>query len=159
MHLRECHQSDLSTLIDLTIETFRPLFEQDLPGLMSPAVFDHDHGEWQADYRKEVPSLHDPGHDRFITLAEEDEQILGYVGWNVTNGDSGRLGMVAVHPEARRRGVATALCRDVLERLRARGVTVVHIGTGGDPFHAPARELYESLGFTGVPVVDYTKAL
>jgi hypothetical protein len=47
----------------------------------------------------------------------------------------------------------------VLDELRRRQVTVVHIGTGGDAFHAPARRLYESLGFTGYPVVDYTRAL
>jgi hypothetical protein len=41
------------------------------------------------------------------------------------------------------------LCRDVLERLKAQRVVVVHVGTGGDDFHARAR----------LPVVDYTKAL
>lgn len=106
----------------------------------------------------EIPALHDPDHDRFITLAEENGQPLGYVGWNIT-GDSGRLEMVAVRPDARGRGVATALCTNVLSRLEGRGVSVVHIGTGGDEFHAAARRLYESLGFIGLPVVDYSKAL
>ena len=39
--------------------------------------------------------------------------------------------------------------------MRAGGVEVVQIGTGGDPFHAPARALYEQLGFTQVPVSVY----
>lgn len=159
MHIREFQQADLPMLIDLTIEAFRPLFERHWPALMNPTVFAHDHGHWEDDYRREVPSLHDPDRDQFITIAEEHGKVLGYVGWNVANGDSGRLEMVAVHPAARRHGVATALCRVVLEQLRARGVVVVHIGTGGDAFHGPARKLYESLGFTGVPAVDYTKAL
>jgi ribosomal protein S18 acetylase RimI-like enzyme len=64
-----------------------------------------------------------------------------------------------VHPTAQRRGVGTLLCRNAVERLHVRGVAVVHIGTGGDAFHAPPRRLYESLGFRGWPVVDYTKAL
>ncbi len=68
-------------------------------------------------------------------------------------GKSGRLEMVAVHPTAQRRGVGRALCNHVLERLESQGVLVVHIGTGGDAFHAPARGLYESLGFTELPVV------
>ncbi len=159
MNIRDFHASDLPGLVDLTIETFRPLFEQHLPHELAPQVFAHDHGDWEGDYRKEVPTLHDPSNDRFITLAEEEGQFLGYVGWNITEGDSGRLEMVAVHPLAQRRGVGTALCRDVMERLRSRRVTVVHIGTGGDAFHAPARRLYESLGFKGHPVVDYTKAV
>lgn len=159
MDIRDFQDPDLPALIDLTIETFRPLFERHLPDLMSPEVFVHDHGDWEDDYRQEVPTFHDPESDRFVTLAEEQGQILGYVGWNITPGDSGRLEMVAVHRAAQRRGVGTALCRNALERLQIRGVAVVHIGTGGDAFHAPARRLYESLGFTGWHVVDYTKAL
>lgn len=119
----------------------------------------HDHGDWENDYRAEVATFHHPEHDRFVTLAEEGGLILGYVGWTITNGDSGRLEMVAVRPSAQRRGVGAALCRSVLERLRSSGVAVVHIGTGGDTFHPPARGLYESLGFNGYPVVDYTQAL
>jgi ribosomal protein S18 acetylase RimI-like enzyme len=159
MDIRDFQEHDLPALIDLTIEAFRPLFETHLPDALSPQVFAHDHGAWEADYRQEVPTFHDPGSDRFVTLAEEQGRLLGYVGWTITHGDSGRLEMVAVHPEAQRLGVGTALCREVLDRLHGRGVAVVHIGTGGDAFHAPARRLYESLGFTGWPVVDYTRAL
>ncbi len=159
MRIREFDGADLPQLIDLTIETFRPLFERHLPDAIGAEVFAHDHGDWEEDYRREVPTLHQPEHDRFVVLAEEEGRILGYVGWNVMQGGSGRLEMVAVHPDARRRGIGGALCRDALDRLRDRGVSVVHIGTGGDAFHAPARRLYESLGFSGFPVVDYSRAI
>lgn len=159
MQIRTFHPSDLPALIDLTIETFRVLFEDDLPDLLGPGVFAHDHGDWQNDYRHEVPTLHDPGNDKFVIVAEEEGQILGYVGWQLDDNRSGRLEMVAVHPNAQRRGVATALCRRAVEELRRHGAAVVHIGTGGDAFHAPARRLYESLGFVGWPVVDYAKAV
>lgn len=159
MRIRGFQDTDLPHLIDLTIESFRPLFERHLPELIGPEVLAHDHGDWENDYRQEVPTFHDPEHDRFVILAEEEGRILGYVGWNITQSGSGRLEMVAVHPEARRRGIGKALCRDALDRLRGRDVSVVHIGTGGDAFHAPARRLYESLGFSGFPVVDFSKAL
>nr|WP_268239209.1 GNAT family N-acetyltransferase [Microlunatus endophyticus] len=119
----------------------------------------HDRDLPAAVHRAEVPSLFAPEKDRFITLAEEGSELLGYVGWNITAQTSGRLEMVAVHPDARRRGVARALCQSVIARLKERGVVVVHIGTGGDTFHAPARVLYESLGFIGHPTVDYARAL
>lgn len=157
MHIRDFQHTDLPVLIDLTIEAFRPLFERHLPAQLDPTVVAH--GRWADDYRREVPELVDPERDRFITLAEDDGRILGYVGWQITDDGSGRLEMVAVHPDARRHGVGAALCRTVVSRLRERGVAVVHIGTGGDDFHAPARKLYESLGFTAYPVVDYTLAL
>lgn len=159
MRIRDAERADVPALIDLTIEVFRPLFEQHWPAMFDPTVFAHDHGHWEADYRQEVPDLLDPLHGRFITLAEEDGDILGYAGWNVSDGDTGRLELVAVHPAARRRGVGAAVCRAALQRMTTLGVAVVHVGTGGDAFHAPARGLYESLGFTAVPAVNYSKAL
>lgn len=57
------------------------LFEDDLPDLIGHEVFAHDHGNWQDDYRHEVPTLHDPGDNKFVIVAEEEGQILGNVGW------------------------------------------------------------------------------
>lgn len=161
MHIREFQHPDLPALVDLTIEAFRPLFERDLPRALAPVVYAHDHAGWQDSYRREVPALHDPAAGRFVTLAEDADRarILGYAGWQVNPDGSGRIELVAVHPQVRRRGVGAAVCRAALVRLKERGVTVVHIGTGGDEFHAPARRLYESLGFTGYPVVDYTRSI
>ena len=159
MDIREFQASDLPALVDLTIEAFRPLFERYWPDLMVPEVFAHDHADWEATYRREVPTLHKPHEHRFVTVAEEQGRVLGYIGWHVANGDSGRLQMVAVHPDFQGRGVGTALCHAVLDLMRTQGVVVAHIGTGGDDFHSRARRLYESLGFRAMPVVDYTKAL
>lgn len=159
MRIRAAGPSDLDGLTTLTIEAFRPLFEEYWPTSLGPVVFEHDHGRWQDNYRAEVPALLDPDHDKFVTLAESDDgTLLGYVGWQVT-GDSGRLELVAVAPQWQRHGVGRSICLQVLEQMRTRAVTVVHVGTGGDEFHEPARALYESLGFSGLPVVDYTQAL
>jgi len=158
MDIRYCTSSDIPALIDLTIATFRPLFTGALIDLR-PEVTAHDHGRWEDDYRAEVPSLFAPDQDRFITLAEQDGRIIGYVGWNVTNGTSGRLDRVAVHPDARHQGVARRLCVSAIADLKQRGITVVHVGTGGDAFHAPARALYESLGFIPYPTVDYARTI
>ncbi len=157
MHIRDCTNDDVPGLVDLTIDVFRPLFTGSLMALR-PEVTRHDHGRWEDDYRVEVPGLFAPEHDRFITLAEQDGRVLGYVGWHL-DGTSGRLELVAVRAEARRTGVARALCTRAVTGLQRRGVQVVHIGTGGDDFHAPARALYESLGFTPLPTVDYAKAI
>lgn len=159
MLIRDYQESDLPVLVDLTIDAFRPLFEHDLPAIWGREVVAHDHPHWEDDYRRQVPSLHDPAAGKIITIAEENEDILGYVGWDVSRGTSGQLEMVTVRESARGRGVARALCEHVLDRMRTHNITVVHIGTGGDPFHAPARALYESLGFRGWPTCDYARVL
>ena len=40
-------------------------------------------------------------------------------------------------------------------RFRAKGMAMANVGTGGDPGHAPARALYEAVGFVGVPLMSY----
>jgi hypothetical protein len=43
--------------------------------------------------------------------------------------------------------------------MRARGLSLAIVATGGDPGHAPARATYEKAGFTGCPQVWYAKVL
>lgn len=59
----------------------------------------------------------------------------------------GEIGLNAVHPDYAGDGVGTALYGHLLERMRARGMTVAEVGTGGDASHAPARRAYEKAGF------------
>lgn len=91
MRIRNAQPSDVPALTNLTIDAFRPLFEEHLPLEIGRTVFTHDHGHWQDDYRRQIPGLLEPDKDRFVTLAEDGTGILGYVGWNITDGDSGSL--------------------------------------------------------------------
>src|SRR4051794_21731161 len=51
--------------------------------------------------------------------------------------------MLAVDPARQSHGVGLALTDHATEWLRARGMRVARIGTGGDVGHAAARRLYE----------------
>ncbi|MCU1531783.1 MAG: hypothetical protein JWO49_1354 [Arthrobacter sp.] len=61
--------------------------------------------------------------------------------------------------EHRRSQVGRNLCEHAMSRMKDNGAKIVEIGTGGDPFHAPARALYESLGCKQIPVAVYFKEL
>lgn len=72
----------------------------------------------------------------------------------------GELGLNAVHPDHQGRGLGTAMYRHALARLRAAGMRVASVGTGGDPSHAPARRAYEKAGFgPAIPSLYYYRAL
>ena len=43
--------------------------------------------------------------------------------------------------------------------MRAQGMDIAAVGTGGDPGHGPARALYEALGYTALPGVRYLRLL
>jgi GNAT superfamily N-acetyltransferase len=59
--------------------------------------------------------------------------------------------MVAVAPGCQRAGVGTSLVHRAVAEIKAVGVGLAVIGTGGDPGHAPARALYEKAQLQCLP--------
>jgi ribosomal protein S18 acetylase RimI-like enzyme len=86
--------------------------------------------------------------------------MLGFAAWKVVpKRGHGEIYLVAVAQSHRRTQVGRRLCSYAIEAMKSVEVDVVEIGTGGDAFHAPARALYESLGFTKIPVAAYLKRI
>jgi len=161
MHIRPFQPSDLPALVDLTIEVFGPFYEQSFRTMVPPDVYEHQHGKWADDYRTSVPELHHPEQGKHVAVAESTDGRLGaYVGWHIDlEGRHGQIDPLAVRETHRRSGLGRALCEHAMSAMRQHPLEVVSLGTGGDWFHAPARALYESMGFYPVPVVYYLRAL
>jgi ribosomal protein S18 acetylase RimI-like enzyme len=152
--------SEILTLIDVAIETFRPFYEDYVHPLMGDEMFQHQHGDWRGDYRRTIPTLDAPNEDRHTAVAEIDGVIAGFISWKVGIKPShGEIYLLAVLPLYRRLNVGRQLCLHAIDAMKSVGVDVVEIGTGGDAFHAPARALYASLDFTMIPVVAYLKRI
>ncbi|MET8987210.1 GNAT family N-acetyltransferase [Nonomuraea wenchangensis] len=108
----------------------------------------------------QIAELHAPERRTYVAVAEAEDGIAGYVAWSVDptrRNDS--VTILAVSAKHRRHHVGTALCEHAFEKMRTLGAEVVEIGTRGDPFHAPARALYERLGCTPLPVTVYYRQL
>ncbi|HWO68734.1 MAG TPA: GNAT family N-acetyltransferase [Umezawaea sp.] len=160
MDIRPLNPADLPALLDLTIGVFGPFYENSFRPLVGDAVFLNRHGDWREDYRRHLARVHDPDNGRFAAVARVDGQVVGFVGWVVEEAERhGEIDLLAVSAASRRLGVGRALATHALAHLAEAAVDVVSIGTGGDDFHAPARSLYDSLGFTPFPNVSYTKAI
>ena len=76
-----------------------------------------------------------------------------------SSGKTGEVDMIAVEPAAQRRGVTRALTEHALAQMREADCSLAVVATGGDAGHAPARALYESTGFTALPLVRYYREL
>ena len=161
MLIRSYVRSDLSRLIELTIETFGPFYEDSFRPLVGELIFSIQHGNWRDDYHKQVAGLHDPDSDKYVAVAEEDDVLAGYVAWAVDPARPvhGTITILAVAAEHRRESLGTDLCEHAFDTMRAQGAEMVEIGTGGDDFHAPARAFYESLGCIKLPVAVYFRTL
>ena len=81
---------------------------------------------------------------------EDDEKeyvppvVYGYVGLVMVPYESD-ITNITVSGECRRRGIGTALLKELFRRCPERGVTVIHLEVRES--NAPARALYEKLGF------------
>jgi hypothetical protein len=54
MLIRSFDESDRARLTELTIETFRPIFEDVYPALLGEVIFANQWANWRADYHTEI---------------------------------------------------------------------------------------------------------
>lgn len=95
-----------------------------------------------------------------VMVATEDSRIVGWVGLRLHADDNmGEIYILAVDPDAQRKGVARALIDAAFERMRSAGMKIVMVETGDDPGHAPSRATYESLGFERWSAARYFREL
>lgn len=96
-----------------------------------------------------------------VVVAEDGGgELVGFVAHRVHQPSEamsayGEVVVIGVDPGARSRGVGKVLLERAVADLRASGVPVIMVETGGDEAHAPARALYESAGFTRLPIAQY----
>jgi ribosomal protein S18 acetylase RimI-like enzyme len=101
-------------------------------------------------------------HDEKIStwVADVDAKVVGFVAYELDDSTrTGKVQLLAVHPEYQNHGIGTELNRFALQRFKESGMKLAVVGTGGDPGHAPARNSYEKAGYTALPLVRYYKAL
>ncbi|MBB4751634.1 GNAT family N-acetyltransferase [Actinoplanes lobatus] len=153
-------ETDVTTVVELAVDVFGPFHEGSFRPAVGEEIFANQDAGWWQEYAEQIPCLHAPEEHKHVAVAEIDGRIGGFVAWTVVPAArNGEITHVAVSAASRRTGVGTALCEHAFAQLKQAGAEVVTIGTGGDDFHAPARDLYASLGCTPFPVVTYYRRL
>ena len=87
--------------------------------------------------------------DALFLVAEEDGEILGYLGILISF-DESEITNVCVAEKARRRGIGRALMEELFHRMQERKVRVIHLDVRIG--NTPARNLYGKL--SGLKVVE-----
>ncbi|WP_327089745.1 GNAT family N-acetyltransferase [Nonomuraea sp. NBC_01738] len=93
------------------------------------------------------------GELRWLGAFDAEDRLVGAVAWEET-AELVDLNRLVVDPAALRQGIGLALVKEVLARA---GERRVEVSTGRD--NAPARRLYERLGFTGLGDVEVIPGL
>ena len=148
--------SDLERVVTFSLDAWEPVFSS-FERILGPRIFQAVYPDWRTLQADGVRSAcQDPGN--VVWVATVDERPVGFVvTQDERDGDVNAAGiyMIAVDPAHQRQGIGDSLLGHAVAELRAQGVEVVSIQTGGEEGHAPARALYEKRGFRAVPLAVY----
>jgi GNAT superfamily N-acetyltransferase len=160
--IRALHAGERERVVELAVRIWEPVFAS-VNATVGPELAVLLHGQdWRehqaADTRR---LLETDGVTSNAWVAELDERIVGFCAAAVVDParSIGEVQIVGVEPEAQQTGIGRTLVEVATGWLQERGMRVAYISTGGDAGHAPARRLYERLGFTLFPSAQYFQVL
>ena len=157
--IRPFAPADGAALVHLSLLAFAPVFAS-FRQLLGPAIYAHLYPDWRARQRDVVEEVIADSANTTILVAELDGIVVGFIASTLDHQEkTGGIWLLAVHPDHQNRGIGTALNAAALAQMRANGMTLAVVNTGGDPGHAPARRTYEKAGYTALPQVRYYQHL
>lgn len=154
--IRRYADADRERVVELSLAAWAPVFES-FRTMLGDSLYRRVHPDWEVD---QAASVRDALERNETWIALSGDTITGFV--NVVFNESERSGeiyMIAVDPAAQQQGIASRLTERAIDEMKARGLDLAIVATGGDPGHAPARRTYEKAGFIGSPQVWYAKLL
>lgn len=154
--LRELRDEDVAELQEIAVAAWEPVFAS-FHRLVGPEIFAIVYTGWRDEIREQIGAECRGERGAKMVVAEVAGRPVGFAGYYLN--PKTRIGEIsnnAVHPGYQNRGIATRMYECVLGQMRAAGMRVAQVGTGGDPSHAPARRAYQKVGFErGIPSVTY----
>jgi GNAT superfamily N-acetyltransferase len=160
VEIRPYEESDLDAIVEFSLRAWEPVFKS-LRQVLGDAIFVRLHQpEWRAVQAEAVRSSC-TSDERNVFVAVTDGLPVGFaaVALNAFHERMGVVDIIAVDPRYQRRGIARQLMERSTQHMRAQGMDIAAVGTGGDAGHSPARALYEALGYTALPGVRYLRLL
>lgn len=155
--IRPFAESDVAQIVGLSLHAWESVFES-FERVLGPRIFSILYPDWRKSQAEGVEGAC-RATDKYHTLAAElDGRVVGFIAYEL-KGETGEVVLLAVHPEFQKRGIAMQLNRAALDEMKAAGMKVAVVETGGEDGHAPARRVYEKVGYTGLPLVRYFKDL
>lgn len=156
--MRRATADDTEALVQVALRAWAPVFTS-FRLVLGPAAYAILYPDWQRQQREVVERICGAG-ETTTWLAEASGAVAGFIAYTLNHAEQvGTVELLAVHPDHQNRGIGTALNRFALAQMKAAGMKLAGVSTGGDPGHAPARRAYEKSGYTAFPNVWYYQPL
>jgi predicted N-acetyltransferase YhbS len=157
--IRPFQSTDTPQLIQITLLAFEPIF-QSFCQILGPAIYDQLYPDWHRTQQSAIESICQNVEATPLLVAELEGTPIGYLAYTLNPKDkTGEVQLLAVHPDYQNQGTGTRLNLAALEAMKAAGMRLAVVGTGGDPSHAPARKSYRKAGYIPLPLVRYYQDL
>ena len=157
--VRAYTDQDLDAIVELSILAWEPVFrsfEQILGSRIYPILYP----DWKESQKAGVETICKDKRKCKTLIAELDGKVVGFLSYELKpENKTGEVMLLAVHPDYQNDGIGTELNIRALDEMKAAGMRLAVVETGGDESHAPARRSYEKAGYTALPLVRYYKAL
>lgn len=160
LEIRPYEESDLEAIVEFSLRAWEPVFES-LRQVLGDPIFARLHESGWKEAQAEAVRSSCTSTERDVLVAVADGRPVGFaaLALNAFHERMGVVDIVAVDPAYQRCGIASQLMERSVEHMRAQGMDIAAVETGGDPGHGPARSLYESLDYTPLAGVRYLKLL
>jgi ribosomal protein S18 acetylase RimI-like enzyme len=159
LHIRPVCDNDVEDLVQLSLLAWAPVFDS-FERILGPKIYPLIWPEWRSSQRAAIETVCREREKTRVLVAELEGKVVGFLAYELKLDDEvGEVQLLAVHPEYQNRGIGTALNDSALNEMRASGMKMARVETGGDPSHAPARRCYEKAAYTGLPLVRYFQDL
>lgn len=163
VQIRPFSSDDMEEVIQLSLSAWAPVFHS-FKQILGVKIYTLLFPDWQQTQRAVVEKICREHEQTLVWVAEAHGTIAGFIACTFNSQENGQentgeVELLAVHPECQNQGIGTKLNHFALEKMKASGVNLAVVATGGDPGHAPARRAYEKAGYTALPGVRYYQAL
>ena len=158
--IRRLENADLEAVVAFSLRAWAPVFTS-LEAALGPNVYGQLFPDWRSAQANAIEATcTTPENDVWVAVV--DGRPVGFVAVGLIDEDATRAGeihMIAVDPAHQGTGVGVSLMQQAVTQIKAMGVDLAVVMTGGDPGHAPARALYEKLDFNPLNLVRYYRTL
>ncbi len=148
--IRRLAPADVEACVTFGVEAFRSVYAS-FEILYGPDLFDRIEPDWEASQASYIRTAITDSDDE-TWVYDLDGRPAGFVVLKMDAHGIADIDLLAVHPDAQGRGIATTLNRFAFDRSQEASMAYVVVATADDPGHAPARRSYERAGFTPMPI-------
>jgi ribosomal protein S18 acetylase RimI-like enzyme len=157
--IRPFTDKDIEDIVQLSLLAWEPVFSS-FEEILGPKIYPIIYPDWRKSQQEGVEKVCMDRVKYNVLVAEVEGKVVGFLAYELQPDDgTAEVYLLAVHPEYQNHGIGTELNLVALQEMKAAGITLAVVGTGGDESHAPARKSYEKAGYTALPLVRYYKDL